>query len=74
MVAKRRKRRAFATEEEAFLAALAKVPVSDEDPETFWGPNWKEEWERAEAERAAGPRQVYYTLDEFFAALDQHAK
>ena len=42
MVAKRKKRRKVASEEEAARAALAAVPVTDEDPGLFWGPDWRE--------------------------------
>jgi hypothetical protein len=71
MVAKRQKQQRYQTEAEAARAALAKVPTSDEDPALFWGPNWEEEWERARIERESQPREVYYSLDEFFASLDE---
>lgn len=71
MVANRRKRRTFKTEDEAARAALAAVAVSDEDPALFWGPDWKEQLEEAEAELKAGPRRIFYSDEEFFAALDE---
>ena len=74
MVAKRKKRRTFANADEAARAALAAVPVTDEDPAVFWGPDWKGQLEEAEADRQTGPRKVYYSLDEFFASLDEHAE
>ena len=49
---------------------MAAVPVTDEDPALFWGPDWREMVREADAELAAGPSEVYYTLDDFFAALD----
>jgi hypothetical protein len=54
MVAKRSRRRTFATEAEAAKAAFAAVPVSDEDPAVFWGPDWKEKLEEARADVDAG--------------------
>ena len=72
MVAKGKKRRTFANAAEAAKAVLAAVPVTDEDPAVFWGPDWKKELEEAGAERKAAPRRVYYTLDEFFASLEKN--
>jgi hypothetical protein len=74
MVAKRRRRRMFQTEDEAARAALAAAPVSDDDPALFWGADWRKTLAEAEAELTAGPRTIYYTLDEFFAALDKNAE
>lgn len=74
MVARRRKQRVFANEDEAAAAALAVVPVTDEDPAIFWGPDWQEQIQRAEAERAGNRREVYYSLDEFFESLEDGAE
>jgi hypothetical protein len=51
-------------------ALLEALPESDEDPAVFWGPNWRQDLKEAEAELAARPRQVYHTLDAFFASLE----
>jgi hypothetical protein len=71
MVAHRRKKRIFRTEDEAARAALAAVPVSDEDPALFWGPDWKQALEEAEKEMKSGPRRIFFSEEEFFAALDE---
>jgi hypothetical protein len=69
VVARRRPKRAKQTEYERVKAMLDALPPSDEDPALYWGPNWKEELERDRAEYEAGPKRVYYTLDEFIASL-----
>ena len=69
MVARRRAKRGEQTEWERAKAMLDALPPSDEDPAIFWGPNWKQEMDETQTEYEAGPKRVYYTLDEFFASL-----
>ncbi|MBI2760508.1 MAG: hypothetical protein HYX51_03670 [Chloroflexi bacterium] len=61
---------------EAGIPDLASMPGVDtsysEDPAIFWGPTWKEDLEESLARLETTPRKVYYSLEEFFAALDEH--
>ena len=74
MVARRSRRRTFATEAEAAKAAFAAVPVSDEDPADFWGPDWKEKLEEARADVDAGRGDYFDNLDDFLAALEAESQ
>jgi hypothetical protein len=72
MVAKRgRKRREYATADEAARTALATVPVVDEDPTEFWGADFWDVKREIEAEAAAGRRRIFYSDEEFQTYLDQ---
>jgi hypothetical protein len=72
MVARRRRRtrREYATNDERVRAMLAAVPVVDEDPTVFWGPDFWEVKRQIEAEQATGPRKVYENLEDLFADLE----
>jgi len=71
MVANRRNRRAFQTEDDAARAALAAVPVSDEDPALFWGPDWRTKLQEAQESAAAGRVERYDSDEEFLASLEE---
>jgi hypothetical protein len=74
MVARRRRKPdENLSEDEAVRALLASVPVSDEDPTTFWGPDFWEVKREIEAERA-NKRQQFHSEEEFEAFLDQLSK
>lgn len=70
MVAKRRQRPP-ASEWERVKAVLDSVPVVDDNPEDFWGPNFKQTLNEAEADTAAGRTRIFYGDEEFLAALEQ---
>jgi hypothetical protein len=57
------------SEYERGLRALQGVPVSDEDPADFWGPDWKEKLEVSDAEIAAGRTERFESDEAFLRAL-----
>ena len=73
MVAKRQRRgqQEYTTADEVARAALATVPVDDEDPTEFWGPDFWNVKREIEVEAAAGRRRIFYSDEEFEAYLDQ---
>jgi len=71
MVAKgTRKKQVPMTAYERGLLALSKVPVSDEDPSVFWGPNWREEFQQESEDIAAGKGITFDSLEDMFAFLE----
>jgi len=75
MVARRRTKHGKQTEYERVKAMLDALPLSDEDPAIFWGPNWKEDLQEAEEDIAAGRVERFYSDEEFLAALERmHAE
>jgi len=72
MVARRhRRKQEYATADEAARAALAAVPVVDEDPTVFWGADFWDVKREIEAEAATTPRRIFYSEEEFEAFLNQ---
>lgn len=69
MVARRKRRREPELDEHGFPIMKGVDMSMSEDPAIFWGPNWEQELEEAIAEAKQGGRKIYYTLEEFFAAL-----
>ena len=58
-------------EVEFTLQGMLLVPVRTEaEMEAFWGPNWRDDLEESEAEVAAGQTTIYYSEEEFLAALE----
>jgi hypothetical protein len=76
MVARRQRQKRQIKGTETGIPDLASMPGVDtsyaEDPAIFWGPTWKEDLEESLAVLEKSPRKVYYSLEEFFAALDEH--
>ena len=55
---------------ERVLEGILVVPVvTDEEMAAFWGPDWQERLDEAEADIAAGRSTIYYSDEEFLAAL-----
>ena len=57
------------TEYERGLRALQNVPLSDEDPAGFWGPDWQQKLAESDADIAAGRIERFESDEEFLKAL-----
>jgi hypothetical protein len=71
MVARRRTKHTGQTEYERVKAMLDALPVSDEAPALFWGPDWKEKLQESLDDVAAGRVERFYSDEEFLAALER---
>lgn len=69
MVSKRRQPAKEMTEHERFLAMLESLPVSDEDPAVFWGPDWRERLEESIRQVEAGECTFYESDEAFLRSL-----
>jgi hypothetical protein len=70
MVARRRREQRILLDEHGAPIMRGIGVATEAEMAAFWGPNWKAELAAAHAERGAEPGEVYDTLDEFFASLD----
>ena len=70
MVAKRQRDDGQDEPMSALPEALRNVEVTDEDPALFWGTDWQEKLDEALKSVEAGDGELFYSAEEFFAALE----
>ena len=54
--------------------AVVQLGEIDPDQWWFWTPRWQAGEREIDEQADSGPRTIYYSLEEFFAALDEHAE